>query len=95
MTKSELLSNEVVQEKVANLQDWEVKDSKVLHKKYSFKNFQQALDFTNEVGAIAEEMKHHPDIYLTWGKVEIDITSHEAGGITEECFALAEAIDKN
>ena len=47
--------------------DWRVVNDHHLEKDYTFKNFVEALAFTNRVGAIAEEQGHHPDIYLGWG----------------------------
>ncbi len=62
---------------------------------YKFKNFREALAFTNSVGAIAESQKHHPDLRLGWGYVEITVTTHDAGHtLTEKDFLLAGAIDQ-
>jgi len=52
------------------------------------------LDFTNKVGAIAEEQAHHPDIFLAWGKVQVKIWTHKIDGLTESDFILAAKIDK-
>jgi membrane peptidoglycan carboxypeptidase len=49
--------------------DWKIVNGHHLEKLYKFKNFVEALAFTNKIGGIAEEQGHHPDIYLTWGKV--------------------------
>jgi len=73
---------------------WEVVDNKKLRKAYKFKNFKEALDFTNKVGAIAEEEGHHPDIYLSWGKVVIELWTHKIGGLHENDFILAAKIDE-
>lgn len=83
-----------IEQKVEALDGWEIEGSKKIYKNYKFKNFQQALDFTNQVGAVAEEMQHHPDIYLTWGKVEIEIFTHEEDSLTDADFELAERIDQ-
>src|SRR5690348_10509322 len=55
------------------LQGWRVVEEHHLEKSYSFPDFKQALDFVNQVGAIAEQEGHHPDIYLSWGRVKIQI----------------------
>ena len=65
----------------------------VLERNFKFDDFKNALRFVNKVGHIAEELNHHPDIRLGWGKVNISITSHDAGGLTEEDFKLAVTID--
>ena len=83
-----------IEQKAEKLDNWELEGSKKIRKSYQFKNFQQALDFTNQVGAVAEELQHHPDIYLTWGKVEIEIFTHEEDKLTDADFELAEKIDQ-
>lgn len=65
-----------------------------LEKQYTFKNFLEALDFTNAVGAIAEQQGHHPEITLTWGKVTIRIWTHKIDGLTESDFVLAAKADR-
>lgn len=60
---------------------------------YSFKNFREALDFTNRVGELAEQEGHHPDIALAWGKVEITLWTHKIDGLTESDFIMAAKID--
>jgi 4a-hydroxytetrahydrobiopterin dehydratase len=71
-----------------------VVDQQRLKKEFKFKNFQQALHFTNVVGKIAEEEGHHPDIYLTWGKVVLEIWTHKINGLTESDFILASKCDQ-
>lgn len=73
--------------------DWNIVDEHHLIKSYDFDDFRQALEFTNRVGEIAEEEGHHPDIYLTWGKVEIKVWTHKAGGLTENDFIFAAKAD--
>jgi len=72
---------------------WAVVDEHYLEKTFTFKDFLQALDFTNLVGQIAEQQGHHPEIYLTWGKVRISIHTHKIDGLTESDFILAAKID--
>lgn len=64
-----------------------------LCRSFAFKNFLLALDFVNQVGDIAEEMQHHPDVFLTWGRVEFHLSTHDTSMITEKDFALAEKIE--
>ena len=73
---------------------WDVPNEHHLYRVYKFPDFKQALDFVNKVGAIAEEQQHHPDILLTWGKVEITIYTHKINGLTESDFVLAAKIDR-
>lgn len=74
--------------------DWRLVEERHLEKQYKFKNFAQALNFTNAVGAIAEQQGHHPDIYLAWGKVGLKIWTHKIDGLTESDFVLAAKADE-
>ncbi len=73
---------------------WRVVEEHHLEKEFKFDDFKQALAFTNQVGEIAEEQGHHPDIFLTWGKVKLTIWSHSAKGLTESDFILAAKVDR-
>ena len=72
---------------------WEVVNEHHLQKEYAFKDFRQALDFTNRVGEVAEQQGHHPDIYLAWGKVELKVWTHKIDGLTESDFVFAAKAD--
>ena len=69
-------------------------DAKKISKQFTFKNFAEALAFTNKVGAIAEEEGHHPDLALRWGKVGVELRTHAIGGLSENDFILAAKIDE-
>ena len=73
---------------------WRVVSEHHLEKEYSFRDFAEALAFTNRVGALAEEQGHHPDIYLAWGKVRITIWTHKIDGLSRGDFVLAAKIDR-
>ena len=73
---------------------WRVVKSHHLEKEYEFKDFKQALAFTNRVGKLAEAQGHHPDIFLAWGKVKLTIWTHSVGGLTESDFIFAARADK-
>ena len=73
---------------------WDVIEEHHLSKTYKFPNFVKALEFVNNVGSLAEEQGHHPNIFLTWGKVGIEIWTHKIDGLTESDFILAAKIDK-
>lgn len=74
--------------------DWRLVEEHHLTKAFKFPNFQRALDFTNAVGYIAEAENHHPDILLSWGKVEVTIWTHKINGLTESDFILAAKVEK-
>ena len=72
---------------------WKAVDAHHLEREYTFKNFREALDFTNRVGEVAEQEGHHPDIFLTWGKVGLKLWTHSVGGLSENDFILAAKAD--
>ncbi len=76
------------------VEGWDVIEEHHLSRTYKFPNFVKALEFVNKVGSIAEQQGHHPDIFLTWGKVRIETWTHKIDGLTESDFILAAKIDE-
>lgn len=74
--------------------DWKVVDEHHLSKEYRFKDFRQALDFTNQIGALAERVGHHPDLELGWGRVKVTLYTHKIGGLSETDFVFAAKVDQ-
>ena len=64
-----------------------------LHRKFTLKTFSAAIEFLNRVARTAEKAGHHPDLDIRFNVVEIGLSTHSAGGITEKDFALAQQID--
>jgi len=73
--------------------DWRVVEEHHLEKEFVFKNFREALGFTNRVGELAERQQHHPDIFLAWGRVKLTIWTHKIDGLSESDFILAAKSD--
>lgn len=73
---------------------WALVGEHHLEKEYKLKDFAQALDFTNKVGAVAEEQNHHPDIELGWGRVLVKIWTHKIDGLTESDFIFAAKVQQ-
>jgi 4a-hydroxytetrahydrobiopterin dehydratase len=65
-----------------------------LVKTYEFDDFAGPLQFVATIGAIAEQQGHHPDLYITWGKVSVEIWTHKIDGLTESDFILAAKFDE-
>ncbi len=74
--------------------DWEVVDAHHLAREYPFKDFVTALAFVNRVGALAEEVFHHPDLALAWGRVRVEIWTHKIKGLHEADFIFAAKCDR-
>ena len=77
---------------------WDVKQNKqeyyFLEKNFKFKNFSESQKFINNVGNLAEEQGHHPDVTFGWGYAKIQIFTHKIQGLVESDFILAAKIDK-
>ncbi|MDB9510012.1 4a-hydroxytetrahydrobiopterin dehydratase [Kamptonema animale CS-326] len=89
MTK--LLSDAQIQEAIAKLSGWTLK-GKEIQSIRKFKDFVEAIAFVNKLVAPAEAAGHHPDIAISYNKVTISLTTHDAGGLTETDFTLAQQI---
>ena len=87
------LKGEQLEQMKAQVSGWQVVEDHHLTKTYTFPDFQTALDFVNRAGAIAEQEGHHPDLCLSWGKVEVKTWTHKIDGLTESDFILAAKID--
>lgn len=81
--------------------DWKVVDGppageagkKIVHQ-FEFKNFKEAMKFVNKIAAIAEEEQHHPDIYIFYNKVRIELTTHAINGLFKNDFIMASKIER-
>ena len=73
---------------------WQVVNEHHLVREFKFPDFKAALAFVNQVGALAEEQGHHPDMVLAWGKAEITLWTHKIDGLTESDFIVAAKIDR-
>ena len=73
--------------------DWDAVEGHHLARTYRFKNFGEALAYTNEVGEMAESQNHHPDLHLAWGRVTVEIWTHKIDGLHESDFVFAAKCD--
>jgi 4a-hydroxytetrahydrobiopterin dehydratase len=93
MPKESALDGAEVAERIATVPAWRIVDG-ALHRELEFADFSEAFGFMARVALAAEKLDHHPDWSNSWNRVVIDVVSHEAGGLTPLCFALATAIDR-
>ncbi len=87
------LTAEEVQTRLASLSSWELYQGK-LFREFEFRDFVEAFGFMGKVALLAERANHHPEWSNVYNRVTIELTTHEANGITERDFALASAIDR-
>jgi len=84
-----------ISDNLSKLNSWSVNDEqKMIYKKFNFKTFKQALNFTNKVGEIADLEGHHPDISLGWGYSLVMLHTHAIQGLTINDFIIAAKIDE-
>jgi 4a-hydroxytetrahydrobiopterin dehydratase len=91
------LTDAEIEDLLLHVHQWQVRDvdgMKRLEKVFKFKNFAQALEFTNKVGAIAEEENHHPLIITEWGRVTLNWWTHKIGGLHKNDFIMAAKTDE-
>ncbi len=90
---AKLLTDEEIGKRLSGLEGWERRGDQI-EKRYTLKNFKDALRFVNRVGELAEGMDHHPDILIHHYKnVTLTLTTHDAKGLTRLDFDLAERIE--
>ena len=82
---------EQVQDRLATLDGWELQGD-AIQRIFKFKNFIEAIAFVNRIVEPAEAADHHPDLSISYNKVTVNLTTHDAGGLTEKDFDLAQAI---
>jgi 4a-hydroxytetrahydrobiopterin dehydratase len=83
-----------VRDLLSRLDGWGVEKNHHILRTFTFPDFVKALSFVNKVGELAEKEQHHPEIYLAWGMVRIEIWTHKINGLTESDFVLAAKIDR-
>jgi 4a-hydroxytetrahydrobiopterin dehydratase len=85
-------SDSEIAEQLKRLPLWRVTAGK-LHREFQFDDFVTAFGFMSRVALVAEKLDHHPDWSNSYGKVSVDLVSHDAGGISQRDFDLASRID--
>jgi 4a-hydroxytetrahydrobiopterin dehydratase len=87
------LSDSELQSALGSLPGWAVQNRK-LHREYKFPDFPQAFGFMTIAAVQIEKMNHHPEWFNVYNRVTIDLTTHDAGGITQNDVELARVLDK-
>jgi 4a-hydroxytetrahydrobiopterin dehydratase len=87
------LSAAQIRAALRSVPDW-TKRGRIIRRTYRFKDFPAAIRFVKGVARLAEKACHHPDIDIRWNKVALALTTHDAGGLTDKDFKLAEKFDR-
>jgi 4a-hydroxytetrahydrobiopterin dehydratase len=94
-TMAEKLTGNARKTALGKLSGWsEVKDRDAIAKKFTFADFNEAFGFMARAALIAEKLDHHPEWFNVYNKVEVTLSTHDAGGVTERDVKLATAMDK-
>jgi len=92
MAEPRVLTESEVQEGLAALEGWELRDGR-LRKQYTFRTFLRAIAFVNSVAYLAESAGHHPDITINYNRVTLRLITHSEDALTDRDLALAAEID--
>jgi 4a-hydroxytetrahydrobiopterin dehydratase len=93
--KYEKLEKDVVDQHLARSGDWKISgDGVSISKSFKFHNFVEAFGFMTEVAMAAEKFDHHPEWFNVYSRVDVTLSTHDAGGLTEQDFRLAATMDK-
>lgn len=89
------LSPKVIEQELVGLPGWTLReDGAAISRSFRFRNFSQAFGFMAECALVAERMNHHPEWFNVYSRVDVTLTSHDAGGVTEMDVKLARAINR-
>ncbi len=88
---AQLLTDQDIQAKLSQISGWDL-DGKTIKSTRKFKDFVEAMSFVNKLIDPAESAGHHPDLYISYNTVVVTLTSHDAGGLTENDFSMAQTI---
>jgi len=93
LTGMGVLSADEVRRRLGTLPEWELQDTEI-RRKFTFRDFAEAVSFVVRVGFAAEAADHHPDILINYKRVTLTYSTHSEGGLTDKDFAGAEAATK-
>ncbi len=89
----EQLSDKQAAELMASVPNWTLDDD-LISREFKLKDIRESMSFAESVVDLAEEQEHHPDIYISFNHVTLVLTTHKVGGLTQDDFKLAQAIDR-
>jgi 4a-hydroxytetrahydrobiopterin dehydratase len=94
MARPQALPEVEIASRTTELEGWSIQNGK-LHRKFEFANFVEAFGFMTQAAIVAEKMDHHPEWSNVYNRVEVDLTTHDAGGLTELDFELATFMNRS
>lgn len=89
---SDLLDAEELEDALKKCPEWEPQGN-AISRTVEFEEFNDSIDFVNDLAEIAEKAQHHPDMLVSYNKVTVTLTTHDSGGVTERDIELAQRVD--
>lgn len=86
------MSREEAEEMALQVPGWELEENRLI-RRFRFKDFREAMVFVNRVADLAESEGHHPDIYISWNRVRLELTTHAIKGLSENDFIIASKVN--
>ena len=88
------LSEEAAREYMPAVPAWELREVKSIRRRFRFRVFRETMAFVNQIADVAEAEGHHPDLYISYNRLRVDLTTHAIGGLSDNDFILAAKIDR-
>ena len=90
-SKATALTGADIRELLEGVPGWSLRD-RAIEREFTFRNFEEAMEFVNKIASLANAEDHHPDILISYSKVHLTLTTHKSGGLTCKDFILAAKI---
>ncbi|MBU6302792.1 MAG: 4a-hydroxytetrahydrobiopterin dehydratase [Verrucomicrobia bacterium] len=88
-----LIPEEELEQWMKKIPEWDLEDDCIC-RSFEFDSYMEGIDFVNGIAELAEEADHHPDLEVSYGMVDVTLTTHDLKGLTEQDFLLAQKIDQ-
>tara|TARA_B110000003_G_scaffold125907_1_gene128027 strand:- start:209 stop:487 length:279 start_codon:yes stop_codon:yes gene_type:complete len=88
-----ILNIDSIEKSLMSLEGW-IFENDIIYKEYTFKNYMDSIRFIQNLAQEAERNNHHPDMVVGWCTIKVSFTSHDEGGVTKNCIAMATATEK-
>ena len=88
-----ILNIDSIENSLMSLEGW-IFENDIIYKEYTFKNYMDSIRFIQNLAQEAEKNNHHPDMVVGWCTLKVSFTSHDEGGVTKNCIAMATATEK-
>jgi 4a-hydroxytetrahydrobiopterin dehydratase len=88
-----LIPEEELEQWMKRIPEWDLEDDCIC-RSFEFDSYMEGIDFVNGIAELAEEADHHPDLEVSYGMVDVTLTTHDLKGLTEQDFLLAQKIDQ-